>query len=126
MRRGQALLELGIALTLLLVILAGVADYGRALIVSAVLANAAREGAHYAARKPNDLSGIRQTVRQEAANAGISLADADIQVVIPNPLQQGEPVTVQVTTRVPTLMARFWGVAQLTVGGKATAPLLAR
>jgi Flp pilus assembly protein TadG len=125
MRRGQALLELAVALSFLLLVLAGIADYGRALIVSVTLANAAREGAHYVARNPNDLAGARQLVRQEAANSGIPLSDADIQITLPSPLQPGQPVTVQVRTQVPTIMARFIGVNYLTVGAKATAPLLA-
>jgi Flp pilus assembly protein TadG len=125
MRRGQALLELALALSFLLLVLAGIADYGRALIVSVTLANAAREGAHYVARNPNDLAGARQLVRQEAANAGITLNDNDIIIVLPSPLQPGQPVTVQVRTQVPTIMARFLGLNYLTVGAKATAPLLA-
>jgi Flp pilus assembly protein TadG len=125
MRRGQALLELAVALSFLLLVLAGIADYGRALIVSVTLANAAREGAHYVARNPNDLASARQIVRQEAANSGITLSDADIQITLPSPLQPEQPVTVQVRTQVPTIMARFIGVNYLTVGAKATAPLLA-
>jgi len=125
MRRGQALLELALALSFLLFVLAGIADYGRALIVSVTLANAAREGAHYVARNPNDLAGARQLVRQEAANAGITLNDSDITIVLPSPPQPGQPVTIQVRTQVPTIMARFLGLNFLTVGAKATAPLLA-
>ncbi len=124
MRRGQGLLELALALVFLMLVLAGIADYGRTLVLSITLANAAREGVHYAARKPNDLAGARQIVRREAANAGIALSDADIQIFLPNPLQQGQPVTVQVRTRVSTLMGRFLGVNQLVVGAKAVAPLL--
>jgi Flp pilus assembly protein TadG len=111
--------------TTILLVLAGIADYGRALIVSVTLTNAAREGAHYVARNPNDLAGARQLVRQEAANAGITLSNADIQITLPSPLRPGQPVTVQVRTQVPTIMARFIGVNYLTVGAKATAPLLA-
>jgi len=122
---GAILAGVGGCAFVFLLVLAGIADYGRALIVSVTLANAAREGAHYVARNPNDLASAHQLIRQEAANAGITLSDADILITLPNPLQQGQPVTVQVRTQVPTIMARFIGVNYLTVGARATAPLLA-
>ncbi|HEY6959096.1 MAG TPA: TadE/TadG family type IV pilus assembly protein [Candidatus Limnocylindria bacterium] len=46
---GQSLVEFALALPLLLVILLGVADLGRAFYYSSAIANAARVGAAYAA-----------------------------------------------------------------------------
>lgn len=45
---GQSLVELALALPLLLVIVLGLGDLGRAFYYSSVIANAAREGASYA------------------------------------------------------------------------------
>lgn len=47
---GQSLIELALALPLLLILLLGIVDGGRAYYFAGVIANAAREGANYAAR----------------------------------------------------------------------------
>ncbi len=125
MRRGQTLLELALALAFLLLVLAGLTDYGRALTVKIALTNAAREGAHYAAANPTDSAGIRQRVRQEAANAGVTLLD-DSDIAITGSPSQGQPITVTVQTRVPTVMAGFIGMNELVVQAQATAPVLRR
>ncbi len=62
---GQSLVELAIALPLLLVLLLGVADLGRAFVYSAIVTNAAREAAVYAARTPTATS---SDVRQRACD----------------------------------------------------------
>jgi Flp pilus assembly protein TadG len=46
--RGQSLVELALAFPLLLLILLGLADFGRAFFYTSAIANAAREGAAYA------------------------------------------------------------------------------
>lgn len=47
---GQSLIELALALPLLLIVLLGIIDGGRAYYFATMMANAAREGASYAAR----------------------------------------------------------------------------
>lgn len=126
MRRGQALVELALALSFLLLVLVGLADYGRALIIQVAMTNAAREGAFYAAANPDDLNGTRTRVKQEASNAGMTLSDSDITVQLPQNRQAGQPVTVTVQTSVPTLLSRFIGVNAIPVTAQATVPLLRR
>ena len=48
--RGQSLVEFALALPVLLVLLLGIADFGRAFYYTSVIANAARAGAGFAAR----------------------------------------------------------------------------
>jgi hypothetical protein len=50
--RGQSLVEFALALPLLLLLLLGLADFGRAFYYTSAIANAARTGAEYAARAP--------------------------------------------------------------------------
>jgi hypothetical protein len=50
--RGQSLTEFALALPVILLILLGVADLGRVFYYTSAIANAAREGASYAARSP--------------------------------------------------------------------------
>jgi Flp pilus assembly protein TadG len=49
-QRGQSLVEFALALPVLLVLLLGLADFGRAFYYTSTIANAARAGAEYAAR----------------------------------------------------------------------------
>lgn len=123
MRNGQTLLELALSLLFLMVILAGLADYGRVCSARIALINAAREGAFYSAANPSDIQGAKQRVKQEATTAGINLSDSEISVQVPqgdNSL--GQPVIVTVQTSVPTLFARFIGVPAITVTAQASAP----
>ena len=50
---GQSLVELAFVLPFLLLVLLGLADFGRAFYYTTVLSNAAREGAGYLSRHPN-------------------------------------------------------------------------
>lgn len=125
MRKGQTLLELALALVFLMLILAGLADYGRVHSARIALINAAREGAFFAASNPDDLQGVRERVKQEAMTAGITLSDSNITVQIPTGENRiGQPVIVAVQTHVPTIFARFIGVSAIPVTVHATAPMM--
>jgi len=125
MRKGQTLLELALALVFLMLILAGLADYGRVHSVRIALIHAAREGAFYAASNPDDLQGAKERVKQEAMAEGIFLNDADIAVQVPTgESRQGQPVTVIVQTNIPTIFARFLGVSSIPITAQASAPVM--
>lgn len=125
MRKGQTLLELALALVFLMLILAGLSDYGRVYSARIALINAAREGAFLAASNPNDLQSVKERVKQESATAGITLNNSDITVQIPmDENRKGQPVIVTVRTYVPTIFARFIGVSAIPVTAQATAPAL--
>lgn len=65
---GQSLIELALALPLLLIVLLGTIDGGRAYYFATVLANAAREGANYAARNDDATQAqVTQRVCDETA-----------------------------------------------------------
>ncbi len=60
---GQSLIELALALPILLMLLLGLVDGARAYYFAGVVANAAREGANYAARNGTaTLAQVRQRV----------------------------------------------------------------
>ncbi len=127
MRKAQTLLELALALAFVLLILAGLADYGRALSARIALLHAAREGAFFASAHPDNLAGARERVLQEAMAAGIALSPSDITVQLPDSSDRlGQPVVVTVQTSVPTLFARFIGVSAIPVTAQATAPVVKR
>lgn len=82
---GVALLEFAILVSLLLFLVFGTIDFGRALFTSNNLTAAAREGARYGARLTNPgayLSAIRDTAASKMSPFGNAPVDAASQVVV--------------------------------------------
>ena len=84
-QRGQALVEFALALPLLLLLVFGVLEFGRAFKIKIVLTNAAREGTHYFMYDKADyLAGsfpkTTETVVTEALNSGIVLDPSRVTV----------------------------------------------
>lgn len=67
--RGQSLTELAITLTILLTLMAGVLDIGRAYYTYLALRDAAAEGAAYGSFNPTDNAEIENRVRRESPPA---------------------------------------------------------
>jgi Flp pilus assembly protein TadG len=98
-QQGQSLVEFALSLAVLLVILLGVFDVGRAFNAYMVVTNAAREGAYYGAMHPKDEYGhvnplIVNHVIQEAQGSGITLTTANVTVF--TSLDSGTPMGVSV------------------------------
>jgi Flp pilus assembly protein TadG len=70
---GQSLVELAIALPLLLLLMLGTIDIGRAFFDYVQIRNAAREGAGYGAHFPTDTAGIQTRVTRHGVPAGTTV-----------------------------------------------------
>jgi Flp pilus assembly protein TadG len=66
--RGQAIIEVAIAVPLLLVLLMGVFDYSRAIYAQSVITNMSREAANLISRANQNLSGNELTDFQNVMN----------------------------------------------------------
>ena len=75
---GQAMLEFAGAVTVLLLLVVGVVEFAPALVRSAQLAQAVRDGATYGRMSPGDTAGIRDRVKRSAT--AMTLADANITI----------------------------------------------
>lgn len=79
-RRGSALVELALTFPLMLLLLAGVLDYGRALAKAGAIANAARIGAQYGSTsvsKTTDAAGIQAAAINSAPGfSGLAVTSA--------------------------------------------------
>lgn len=106
---GAQLVELAVVMLLLLLILMGVSDIGRAFYSYISIANAAREGARYGSRFPNDLTGIRFAAKEEAKLSGVTLADASIIANCPGGCLGGQRIQVEVNYSVPTILGGVFG-----------------
>lgn len=60
--RGQSMIELALTITILMVLLAGTVDLGRAFFTWLAMRDAAQEGASYGTLKPSDIGGIQARI----------------------------------------------------------------
>ena len=75
-RRGQSVVELALALPVMLLLLLGTIDIGRAFFDYVQLRNAVREGAGYGARMPDDTAGITSRVNSHGIPGGTTVTVA--------------------------------------------------
>lgn len=120
--RGANLVEIALILPLLLFLMFGVVDMGRAFYAVISLTNAAREGARYASR--NSLAGteadVLKVVQQVQGEPAVPLAPSEITVTVEGlgrPV--GDNVVVTATLTYPTLMGQFVGLQPLTLSRRA-------
>lgn len=117
---GQSLVEMAISLTMLLMLMAGVLDIGRAYYTYLSLRDAAAEGAAYGSIHPTDTSGIIDRVVGESpggvVNWGASTVTTDI--LVKNCRGGGIKVKVDYSY---TLLTPFIG----SIVGSQTLPLSA-
>ncbi|MDX1601265.1 MAG: TadE family protein [Anaerolineales bacterium] len=117
-QRGQSLTELAITLTILLTLMAGVLDIGRAYYTFLALRDAAAEGAAYGSFDPTNSTEIENRVRRESPGGMISWDNATITTTIIGQACRGGGV--EVTVEVPyTLLTPFIGA----IAGSQTLPL---
>ena len=81
--RGAALVEFALALPLLLVVIAGIVDFGFAFQRQEVITNAAREGARLAVLPGYDATAVEGRVRAYVQQ-GLALNNAAVDAVLPS------------------------------------------
>ncbi len=107
--RGQAIVELSLALTVLLILGLGLIDAGRVLSAYVTVTNASREGARVAAL------GYADTQIQIAVSHSLTVLTASGVETVISPAsserQRGEPVTVEVRVPVEILFPGYGSFA---------------
>lgn len=122
--RGTNLVEAAIVMPALLLLLAGVADVGRAFRDYIILTGAAQEGARYAAYFPDQQTLIQDRVIQAAAEAGAALTRSNVVVARITGAGADQAIRVTATRRVPMLLGGVLGMDTLTVSSFAEMPVL--
>jgi len=107
--RGANLVEFALVLPLLLLMLVGIADLGRAFTTYIAITNAAREGARFASKLPYSESSIEDAVITEAANSGVALTVEEIEIDNLNG-DGGEPITVSIAHDFPLILGGLVGL----------------
>ncbi|MEN6434439.1 MAG: TadE/TadG family type IV pilus assembly protein [Anaerolineaceae bacterium] len=107
---AQSIVEFALILPIMLLLIMGALDLGRAFYMKIALVNSAREGAYYLSYHPTDKTncdpintsfcylGTRDAVIKEAYSAGMTVQSADI--AINNCCVNGEPVEVIVSSQI--------------------------
>ncbi len=94
-QQGQSLVEFALLAPIVLFILMGLLDVGRAFYVQVTLEDMASEGATYAAIRPYDAQGIWRRAA-EASGGLITVHPSNVDVEYPPMLYRGAPITVTV------------------------------
>jgi Flp pilus assembly protein TadG len=98
-KRGAAAVEFAIVAPLFFLLLFGMIEYGRCVLVQQVLTNASREGARRAVLDGTDTLDVENVVEGYLTNASITGATVTVAPDPPGDALFGEPVTV--TVQVP-------------------------
>ena len=95
-RRGVAAVEFAIVAPIFFLMVIGIIEIGRAMMVQQVLINAARVGARRAVMLSSDQQSVVDAVKEYAAGVGVTGVATSVS---PNPATAtaGQPVTVNVT-----------------------------
>ncbi|MBN2561105.1 MAG: pilus assembly protein [Phycisphaerae bacterium] len=124
--RGQSIVEAALALPVLIMLMLGMLDFGRAYYAIVSLKDAADEGASYASYDPADVTGIRLRA-SEASRQLAPIEPNDVAVIYPPTLYAGAPITVttKLTLRLYTPFANtFVPSGELELHGTATHALV--
>ncbi len=98
-RLGAAVVEFAIVAPLFFLLLLGIIEFGRMVMVQQVLTNASREGARVAVVDGSTAQEVMERARAILAPAGIRSAEIRVEPNPPSTALPGAPVTV--TVRVP-------------------------
>lgn len=116
--RGQSIVEMALVTPLLLLLLVGVIDVGRAMAVKIAVTNASREGARYGSWYPGDYAGIADACQFELELNNLDAGTAEV-TIVPGPGQSkatsGEAIEVTVTMNMNTFVGGLIGVDTITV-----------
>ncbi len=118
--RGTAVLELALVLPLLVLLVFGTLDVGRAIYIKNALANAARDGARFASVDPTNSACIQTVAAQRSSLANLGAADVTI---TRGSVDLGQPITVAVQstyTPITPLVGSLIGSSALTLRSSAT------
>jgi len=95
--KGQSLAEFAVGMVILVILLAGIVDGGRALFTFMALRDAAQEGALYGSLEPSDTAGIKQRVINSSNLVLDAVSDSDISVQLIGKACTGNGIRVTVT-----------------------------
>ena len=128
LRRGAAAVEMAVVSPFLFAMVLGSIEFGRALMVSNLMTNSAREGARVAVVPGGATTDVTTSVNNELTAVGIASSNATITVLVngaaadASTANSGDNITVKVTvpySKVTWLPGTFFISGTSTIGGQA-------
>ena len=119
-RRGQGLVEFALVVTLFLILLFGMVEFGRAWMTKNILTGAAREAVRLAAVQvdfPASDNVAKQRAIEVLISAGISISPDDVQVTISDSPEPTIEVTVPYSF--PLIVGGNFGLGRFFGGGSS-------
>lgn len=114
--KGQSVAELAVLMPLLLMILLGCLDLGRAFGVWIALANGTREGARYACLHPTaTLSIIEEVTTVDIVAEGLDVSRLAVSRSMPEAAKTGHPVIITAEYSLPMITGFLFGGRPLTI-----------
>ena len=116
-RQGQSTLEFALALLVLIPLLLGAFDLGRAVYIQSVVAAAAQEGARYGIVHRGDTSGIQGAARSQAA--GLDVGSVNVATTYPNATSVEVTVSYVFSAVTPLIGNMIGNGGQITLSNTA-------
>lgn len=114
-RRGAALVEFAVVVPLFVLLVMGLIEFGRAMMVKQIITNAAREGARRAIVESATESEVRTVVQQYLSGAAVPGATITVTPSNLSGLAMGDQVTVSVAVSCNTIS---WTPSPWFLGGR--------
>jgi Flp pilus assembly protein TadG len=96
-RHGAAVVEFAVVSPVLIILLLGMLECGRMIMVQQSLATAAREGARSAIVQGTSVSTAKSVVESFLAGVGVTGTDITVSPIETSSLAHGQPITVSVS-----------------------------
>jgi len=126
--RGQAVAELAILLPVLVLIVLGCLDLGRAFSIWLTLSNATREGARYAASNPSQIANgapkVVEATLADIAAQGVPTAGVAVKVLTAGTVAGGQPITVTARYSVQLATTYLLGAQPVIVEARTSMVIL--
>jgi Flp pilus assembly protein TadG len=119
--RGANIVEAALVIPLLLIILVGVVDMGRAYFSYITIINAAREGARWGVMHPTEDLCAKAAAEAQSNTPPINLASCDVET--PDGVVSGAPVRVTVQTNFTSILGGIVGLSAFPISYSVAFPI---
>jgi Flp pilus assembly protein TadG len=115
---GQSLVEFALSAALLITLLLGVVDFGRAYYTQVQIKNAVAEGGYYAMQHADDDAGIKTAIRQEFS----ALSSSNIAISRTACASGSQQTTIAATYQYSLLFTYIVPSMSVTLGNSTVVP----
>src|SRR5258707_15471653 len=124
-RSGQSLVEFALMATLMITLLLGIVDFGRAYYTQVQIKNAIGDGGYYAIQHPSDTTGngVKSLIKSQLSDLNPAITDSDITITRTGTCGTGKTY-IKVSYQYSLLFSWIVPSAQVTLGDTTYVPLL--